>query len=52
MFPELSCIGVQSRDPAAFLLVPLFLGLISLIAAWVPARRAAQVAPVEALRLN
>lgn len=44
--------GVQSRDPAAFLAVPLFLTLIALIAAWVPARRAARVAPVEALRLN
>jgi len=27
--------GVQSRDPAAFLAVPLFLSLIALIAAWV-----------------
>jgi ABC-type lipoprotein release transport system permease subunit len=52
MFPELSCIGVQSRDPVALLLAPLFLSLISVIAAWVPARRAAQVASVEGLRLN
>ena len=42
--------GVQSHDPAAFLAVPLFLSLIALIAAWVPATRATRVAPMEALR--
>ena len=42
--------GVQSRDPAVFVLVPLFLSLIALIAAWVPATRATKVAPIDALR--
>jgi putative ABC transport system permease protein len=42
--------GVQSRDPAVFLAVPLFLGLVALTATWVAARRATRVAPMEALR--
>jgi putative ABC transport system permease protein len=42
--------GVQSRDPVVFVAVPLFLGLVALIATWVPATRATQVAPIEALR--
>lgn len=44
--------GVQSRDPAAFLAVPVSLSLVALIAAWVPAMRATRIAPMEALRLN
>jgi putative ABC transport system permease protein len=42
--------GVQSRDPAVFVVVPLFLGLVTLIAAWVPATQATRVAPMQALR--
>jgi putative ABC transport system permease protein len=42
--------GVQSRDPAVFVLVPLFLSLVGLIAAWVPATRATRVVPMDALR--
>ena len=42
--------GVQSRDPAVFVVVPLFLSLVALIAAWVPATRATRIAPMEALR--
>jgi putative ABC transport system permease protein len=42
--------GVQSRDPAVFVMVPLFLSLVALIAAWVPATRATKVLPMDALR--
>jgi predicted permease len=42
--------GVQSRDPAVFVAVPLFLGLVALIATWIPATRATRIAPMEALR--
>ena len=42
--------GVQSHDPVVFVAVPLFLSLVALVAAWVPAIRATQIAPMEALR--
>lgn len=42
--------GVKARDPLTFLAAPALLLLISLIAAYVPARRAAHVSPCEALR--
>ena len=42
--------GVQSRDPVVFVAVPLFLSLVALIAAWIPATRATKVAPIVALR--
>ena len=43
-------IQVGGLDPVALLSVPVFLGLIAGLAAWLPARRAARVNPVEALR--
>ena len=42
--------GVQPRDLAVFIAVPLTLALVSLIAVWLPARRAAKVDPAIALR--
>jgi ABC-type lipoprotein release transport system permease subunit len=42
--------GVQPRDVAVFIAVPLTLALVSLIAVWLPARRAAKVDPAIALR--
>ena len=41
---------VSSTDPVTFVLVPLALGGVALLASWLPARRAARTDPVEALR--
>jgi predicted permease len=42
--------GVSPFDPLTLCAVPLFMALIALFAAWVPARRAASIDPVQALR--
>jgi putative ABC transport system permease protein len=42
--------GVTARDPAVFVAVPLLLCAVALIGVWFPARRAARVDPVIALR--
>ena len=42
--------GVKATDPLTFVVVPLVLGGIALLAAWLPARRAARVDPVVVLR--
>jgi ABC-type lipoprotein release transport system permease subunit len=41
---------VQARDPAVFVVVPVVLTVVSLIAVWLPARRASSVNPLTALR--
>ena len=37
-------------NPAVFISVPIVLGVVALLAIWIPARRASRVSPIEALR--
>jgi len=42
--------GVKPRDPVAFVAAPVMLLVVALVATWLPARRAARVEPMSALR--
>jgi putative ABC transport system permease protein len=42
--------GIGSKDPASFVAIAVLLTGILLLASWSPARRAANVDPIEALR--
>jgi putative ABC transport system permease protein len=44
--------GVRAWDPTVFIAVPVLLTLVALFALWIPARRAAHLEPVEALRVE
>jgi putative ABC transport system permease protein len=41
---------VQARDPLSFVLGPVLLGTVAVLACWIPARRATRVDPVTVLR--
>jgi ABC-type lipoprotein release transport system permease subunit len=48
MFEQLY--GVNATDPLTFLAIAALLILVALVACWLPARKASQVDPLEALR--
>jgi predicted permease len=44
--------GVKSNDPLTFTLVAVLLGIVALIASYIPARRAARIDPMVCLRFQ
>lgn len=51
-FMDSQVFGVTTRDPTTFVLLPLILTAVTALACYVPARRAAQVDPVVAIKAD
>jgi putative ABC transport system permease protein len=51
-FLEAQLYGVRPHDPASYAATVLVLALAAAVACWIPARRATQVTPMEALRVD
>jgi len=49
-FLESFLFGVTAQDPLVFVVVPLLLTAVAILAVWLPARRASRVSPILALR--
>jgi ABC-type lipoprotein release transport system permease subunit len=43
---------VKAWDPLAFIVTPVLLSTVALLAVWVPAQRAVRVDPMSALRFE
>jgi ABC-type lipoprotein release transport system permease subunit len=43
---------VSERDPLTFIVVPIVLVAVALMATWIPARRAARVDPMVTIRTD
>jgi ABC-type antimicrobial peptide transport system permease subunit len=43
-------LGVSPRDPMTYANIAILLGVVAFVASWIPARRAARVNPLNALR--
>jgi putative ABC transport system permease protein len=44
--------GVKSWDPLVFVIVPILLSLVALLAVWMPATHASRLDPQQALRIE
>ena len=44
--------GVKTWDPTAFIVVPLVLAAVAMVAVWLPATRASRIEPMRALRIE
>ncbi len=49
-FMQAQLFNVKSGDPVTLVAVVVVLGVVALVACWLPARRAAKTSPIEALR--
>ena len=47
---EAQLFNVKSGDPVTLIAVVAVLGIVAMVACWLPARRAAKTSPIEALR--
>jgi ABC-type antimicrobial peptide transport system permease subunit len=49
-YVEASLYGIKSNDPGIFVAAGVLMAVVAALAAWIPARRAARVDPMRALR--